>query len=142
MRRSRLHADELSIVVSILSLMVPAIYMFHRSFETNAFRAERAVEATEGMRAFSEELRADLQTFHLAEGDGLNLDGACGKVRYAIEKAALVRDGGAGCGGKRALARSVSGLQRTGNLLEVTFSAPVGGVRSETTTFRMGLATR
>jgi prepilin-type N-terminal cleavage/methylation domain-containing protein len=120
---------EMSIVVSVMAIIIPATWMLQRRFQADALRAAHETDAAEGMRAFSEELRADLRTLHSGR-EGLTLEGACGTVHYLIEQGVLIRDGGSGCGGRRALARSVTGLTRTGNLVEVTF---------ETEIFRLGL---
>ena len=129
---------ELSIVVSIFAILLPAIFLFERSFESAALRADAALDAAAGMRSFSEELRLDLRTLHLGPED-LALSGGCGTVRYTIVDGALVRDAGSECGGRRALARHVASVTRRGALVEVVFSTPVGRKNPETTSFVLGL---
>lgn len=144
MRRLRSAAGftlvELTIVTTLIAIVAPSIYLLERTFEADSYRALAALDATDGMRAFSEELRADLRT-HRSQStkDGsLSLDGDCA-IRYSVTEGVLVREQAAACGGRRALARHVDHVTHDGARVEVLFSTSVGKGAPENTRFLLAL---
>jgi prepilin-type N-terminal cleavage/methylation domain-containing protein len=132
---------EMAIVISILALLVPAIYVFHRDFEAQEQTALLSAEAARGMRSVSEELRRDLRTLRWSPDNAMVLLGtegtACRLVRYEVtEDGVLLRNAGSECGGPRPVARGVSAIGREGAAVEVTFSRRVRGPDARTLTFR------
>lgn len=142
MRRARgFTMVELAIVVSIIGLVVPAAFLLVRSFAVQQQRALFHLEVADATRSISEELRADLRTGALADGDGLQLTGKgeCFPVTYRVSEGVLVREAPVACGGSRAIARGVQRLTRTRAGLAVQFvladdpvvevTLPLGGAR-------------
>ena len=115
MRRTRgFTLIELSLVLSLTALLVPAVFLAWRSLEAEMTRAQRTLDAAEVVRTVGEELRLDARSGRLAPGAvEFERRDACGPVRYALTSAgALLRTAPAACGGEKALASGVSGLRR------------------------------
>ncbi len=125
MRRRGFTLLELAICVSILGILIPATYAFVRTFEDQLYRASAVAESARSARAFSEELRRDLQSMQVQSGDRLVLQGACGTVEYAVADGVLVRKALAACGGDHPIARQAQALRREARVAVVTFGRPM-----------------
>lgn len=133
---------ELSVVLAVTALAVPLALMFHRQYEAAQLTALAQVEAAEGMRALSEELRRDLRVLQWSDEKSLSLvsTGACKDITYELTpEHVLIRKAGAGCGPARPVARDVRSIARDGQGLVVTFARRVRGPDEVATTFRLGL---
>lgn len=108
---------ELAVMVSILSILVPLLYVGYRQMEAGYIRVETRLDAGRAARSFSEELRRDLWTHRLAEGSGVALEGAapCEHILYEVREGVLWRKAPDACGGARAIARNVGALTRDGS---------------------------
>lgn len=125
MRRRGFTLLELAICVSLLGILVPTTYAFIRTFEDRLYRASAVAESARSARAFSEELRRDLQTMQAQAGDRLVLQGACGTVEYAVVDGVLLRKASAACGGDRPIARQAQALTREARAAVLTFGRPM-----------------
>lgn len=114
---------ELSLVVTLLALLVPAVYLWWRSMESSLHAGTARVEAAEATRTIAEELRRDLFTLGWREPGALVLAGdRCASVEYLVEDRRLVRRADERCGGTRTLATRVASLTRTAWGVEVVFA--------------------
>lgn len=132
---------EFAICLSILALLVPAVFMMGRAFEEHAFQAAAQAEAASAMRSVSEEFRRDLKTMGWPDDTQLKLAGAgqCPAVEYRLTpEHTLVREGAEGCGPARTLAANVRSIERLTGGLRVVFFKRVAVGRERTDTFTMG----
>ena len=111
---------ELAVVVTLLTVLVPLIFMLFNLGAADFQKANATLDAADQLRDLSEELRLDARNGQLA-ATGLTFEGAgeCFPVTYRVVASALVREAPAACGGARALVRNVTALVRTGSLVTV-----------------------
>jgi len=111
---------ELAIVVTLLTILVPLIYMLFRLGAADFQKANATLDAADQVRDLSEELRLDARNGQLA-ATGLTFEGAgaCSPITYRLVGTSVVRDAPAACGGARALVRHVTALERAGALVTV-----------------------
>jgi hypothetical protein len=112
---------ELAIVVSLLALIVPALFVYARSLEEQHARGVFAVEVAEALRTVGEALRADLRGGAWADAQRVATTGSCAAEWAVTPSQALERRATEACGGRQALATHVAGLARVPAGVELTF---------------------
>lgn len=111
---------ELAIVVTLLTILVPLIFMLFHLGAADFQKANATLDAADQVRDLSEELRLDARNGQLA-ATGLVFEGAgaCSPVTYRLVATSVVREAPVACGGTRALVRNVTALERAGSLVTV-----------------------
>jgi len=138
MRRRGFTMIELALCVTILTILVPTVYAFMRSFENDFYKSAAEAESAQSMRAVSEELRRDLQAFKLKDGEGgMVLVGTCGGIQYVVVGDVLFRKAAPECGGDRPVARRVQKIVREPRALVVTFARPMRPGMPAESSFRL-----
>ncbi len=113
---------ELAIVITIAAIMLPLLYGFAWHVERQLALAQWTLEAADGVRTLSEELRLDARAGKLAQGPDLSFEREGCSVRYTVDEArVLVRTAPDACGGTRGLVRDVGSLVVEPGGVEVTF---------------------
>lgn len=110
---------ELAVVVTLLTILVPLIFMLFNRGAADYQRANATLEAAEQLRDLSEELRLDGRTGALSAAGVVFEGGACAPITYRLVEASVVREAPASCGGTRALVRHAREFVRTGSVLTV-----------------------
>lgn len=130
---------ELSVVMAVAAIVIPAGWMLVRSQESAHHSALARASAAREMRSISEEIRRDLRSMQPAQGDGLVLRGACGSVTYTLDDGTLVRSGDEACGARRPVATHVAAIERQGNTVTIAFEHRVGRPQPERASFTLAL---
>lgn len=111
---------ELAVVVTLISILVPLIFMVFHVGAADFQQANATLDAAHQARDLSEELRLDGRSGRVS-ATGLTFEGAgeCFPVSYRLVGSTIVRQAPPACGGDRALVRHVRSLERTGRLVTV-----------------------
>lgn len=112
---------ELAIVVSLLALIVPALFVYARSLEEQHALGVFAVEVAEELRTVGEALRADLREGGFVDGQRVATAGRCGAEWVVTPSKTLERRASEACGGRQTLATRVTSLSRVPAGVELTF---------------------
>lgn len=110
---------ELAVVVTLLTILVPLLFMLFNRGALDFQKANATLEAAEQLRDLSEELRLDARNGTLSGADVAFEGGACAPITYRLVDTSVVRQAPASCGGTRALVRHVREFVRAGSLLTV-----------------------
>ncbi|MER2565517.1 MAG: type II secretion system protein [Myxococcaceae bacterium] len=110
---------ELAVVVTLLTILVPLIFMLFNRGAADYQKANATLEAAEQLRDLSEELRLDGRNGALSTAGVVFEGGACTPITYRLVETSVVREAPASCGGTRALVRHVREFVRTGSVLTV-----------------------
>lgn len=120
---------ELACSLSILAVLVPIMFSAYRTLEAGQRQAQHQVEAVRGMRTLSETLDADLLRMTWRGGEGMELEGPCGRVRYVVREGILLREGDVACGpSSQGLARGVRTIERSPQGVRLVWKAAQGDI--------------
>jgi len=123
-RRRGFTLIELMISMSIITILVPALFQLWRVVEGNQLLVHDRTMDARVARTVGDQLASDQAHLDLAAGDALLFTGPppCERVAWRLEQDAVVRDAPAGCGGRTVLARQVATFERDGAVVELVFS--------------------
>lgn len=109
---------ELALCLSLVTILVPAVYIFSLGVSDRTHLASWHLETADAVRTISEVLRSDrLSRERLPEGISFR-SGDC-VSSYTVSEGALLRSDS--CDGEQVLARGVSSLSAATGGVEVTF---------------------
>lgn len=115
---------EMAVNLSLMAVLIPLIYSAYRALEGSQRQAQHQLEAARGMRTVSEALDADLLHMAWRGNEGLELEGPCGRVHYAVRDGVLLREGDAACGpASQGLARGVRAIERSAQGLRLVWNS-------------------